>query len=170
MLEKFIQQLDFSEYTRKDELQLICETHFLVNALMYLMTNHDKEELGCMRVLVAMFKLYEKAADSSCKEDVLRITQVDAQKKYDIEKSKTYIGYKLLWAIRMFLHGKMFPFGTMSEERYRQHVYDISHFVITKDYLTVLLDFDSHAVILSHYLVAFRWQAQAVYPNLEGVR
>jgi hypothetical protein len=31
---------------------------------------------------------------------------VDSKKKYEIEKSKSYIGYKLLWIMRMYLEGR----------------------------------------------------------------
>ena len=31
------------------------------------------------------------------------------EKKLEIEHSKTYIGYKLLWVINLFIEGKKFP-------------------------------------------------------------
>jgi len=40
---------------------------------------------------------------------------VDSAKKNEIEKSKVYIGYKLLWIIKMFLEGRKFPFGVLDE-------------------------------------------------------
>lgn len=45
-----------------------------------------------------MFKLMREAKSKDyAKEDIYNLTTVDSQKKYDIEKSKAYIGYKLLW-------------------------------------------------------------------------
>ena len=61
VLEKIIQHLDFTEYSRRDELILICQTHYLVSALLYLMTSTSDsqgvEDMGCMQVLNTMFKL-----------------------------------------------------------------------------------------------------------------
>ena len=34
--------------------------------------------------------------------------------KLDIEHSTTYIGYKVLWVIKLFLEGKKFPQGSLS--------------------------------------------------------
>jgi hypothetical protein len=35
--------------------------------------------------------------------------RTDKEKKAEIEKSHIYIGFKLLWILKMFLHGKRFP-------------------------------------------------------------
>lgn len=45
-----------------------------------------------------MFKLMREAKSIDYqKDDIYSLTLVDSQKKYEIEKSKAYIGYKLLW-------------------------------------------------------------------------
>lgn len=46
------------------------------------------------------------------------INMVDKQKKYDIEKSKCYIGYKLLWIIKLYLEGRQFPYGSLSQQKW----------------------------------------------------
>jgi len=71
------------------------------------------------------------------------LNQVDSTKKYEIEKSKAYIGYKMLWIIKIFLEGKMFPYGSLSVEKWRIHVYDIAHFISNDEFLNDLLAFDS---------------------------
>jgi len=82
----------------------------MVSAFLYLMTAHTEEELGCMQILNTLVKLVRSAKNQDySKDDVYLLTVVDSQKKYEIEKSKAYIGYKLLWIIKMFLEGKMFP-------------------------------------------------------------
>jgi hypothetical protein len=43
----------------------------------------------------------------------------------------------------MFLQGKKFPYGDLTAAQYKQHVYNIVHFVTTDEYLTQMLDFDS---------------------------
>jgi hypothetical protein len=46
----------------------------------------------------------------------------------EIEHSQTYIGYKLMWVMKMFLEGKKFPQGTLSSFKWRIYVYDIVRF------------------------------------------
>jgi hypothetical protein len=36
--------------------------------------------------------------------------------KLEIERSSTYLGYKILWIINLFLDGQRFPSGTLSED------------------------------------------------------
>ena len=67
-----------------------------------------------MQILNTMFKLTREARNKDySKDDIFMLSIVDSQKKYDIEKSKAYIGYKLLWIIKMFLEGKSFPYGSL---------------------------------------------------------
>ena len=45
-----------------------------------------------------MSKLMREANSSTYfKEDIYKMKIVDSLKKYEIQKSKAYIGYKLLW-------------------------------------------------------------------------
>ena len=64
------------------------------------------------------------------------------EEKYRIQRSYVYIGYKFLWIVQMFLEGKRFPYGELTEQQWRYHVYDILNFVSAEEYLTELLDFD----------------------------
>jgi hypothetical protein len=76
------------------------------------------------------------------KEDIGIIQRVESSKKYEIEKSRTYLWYKLFWIIKIFIDGKMFPSGFLTPEKHRIHIYDIVNF-ITNDYvLDQLLQFD----------------------------
>jgi hypothetical protein len=34
----------------------------------------------------------------------------------------------------MFLEGKMFPYGTLSIERWRMHIFDIANFLTTDEF------------------------------------
>lgn len=43
------------------------------------------------------------------------LRNADKDRKYEIEKSAFYIGYKLLWIIQLFLKGKKFPQGNLEE-------------------------------------------------------
>lgn len=46
------------------------------------------------------------------KSDLFILNIMDSQKKYEIERSHLYIGYKLLWIIKMYLEGRQFPYGS----------------------------------------------------------
>lgn len=66
------------------------------------------------------------------------------QKKLEIEHSKTYIGYKLLWVISLFIEGKKFPSGSLSSFKWRCYIYDIVRFLTNERFLSFFFDFDSH--------------------------
>lgn len=68
---------------------------------------------------------------------------MDSAKKYEIEKSRAYIGYKLIWIMKIFLDGKMYPSGFLSPEKHRIHVYDIVNFLTNDFVLDEMLLFDS---------------------------
>lgn len=55
--------------------------------------------------------------------------------KLEMEHSKTYIGYKLMWVMRLFLQGKKFPTGTLSAFKWRMYVFDIVRFITTPQFL-----------------------------------
>lgn len=51
-----------------------------------------------MQILNTLLTVVRKASNIDVgKEDILIVGRVDSVKKYEIEKSKAYIGYKLLW-------------------------------------------------------------------------
>jgi hypothetical protein len=57
-----------------------------------------QENAGCKEILITLLSLFRKASTSEAdREDVFMLGTVDSVRKYEIEKSKAYIGYKLLW-------------------------------------------------------------------------
>ena len=137
-----IQQLNLSHYTDyglkpgsisvRQQLEVGCKNYCLVSALLYLFTSDAKDKGGCQQILNMMLKnleekrnlerLQEKRGSDSTgprkitKDDIRLLRNIDKELKYEIEKSHLYIGYKLLWIIRMFLDGKKFPNGDLEEE------------------------------------------------------
>ena len=77
------------------------------------------------------------------KRDIQIINLVDSKKKYDIEKSKCYIGYKLLWIIDMYLQGRQFPYGSLSAEKYKHEVLKIAQQVSQATFTKVFMEFDA---------------------------
>lgn len=51
-----------------------------------------------------------------------------------------FISYRI---IKMFLEGKMFPYGNLSNEKWRIHTYDIVHFISNDEFLPDLMSFDT---------------------------
>lgn len=79
------------------------------------------------------------------KKDIKLLRNVDKNRKYEIEQSSFYIGYKLLWILSLFLKGKKFPSGDLSEGQFKVHVFNIVDFVTDENTLALLLDFDPEA-------------------------
>ena len=57
--------------------------------------------------------LYRKAKDInpgsiSCINRIVNLS-ADSIERINAEKSQIYLGYKILWMIRLFLNGKKFP-------------------------------------------------------------
>ncbi len=51
-----------------------------------------------MQIMNTLVKLMRNAKNQDYeRDDIYLLSHVDPQKKYEIEKSKAYIGYKLLW-------------------------------------------------------------------------
>ena len=67
------------------------------------------------------------------------------RKKLEIEHSRTYIGYKLLWVTSLFIEGKKFPSGTLSSFKWHCYIYDIVRFLTNDQFLGHFLDFDPHS-------------------------
>lgn len=65
--------------------------------------------------------------------------------KLEIERSSTYIGYKILWIIKLFLDGKKFPVGSLTSNRWQYYVMDIVRFCTNERFMIWFLEFDSDA-------------------------
>ena len=57
----------------------------------------------------------QQSARKITKDDIRLLRSIDKERKYEIEKSHLYIGYKLLWIIKMFLDGRKFPNGDLED-------------------------------------------------------
>ena len=76
-----------------------------------------------MNILNTMYKTLLQAKmlqkDSYSREDLQKLLKASADRKYQLERSYLYIGYKFLWIIQMFLHGKKFTIGDLSADQFR---------------------------------------------------
>ena len=55
-------------------------------------------------------------SDKQRADDKLSMFKKTRALKLEIERSSTYLGYKILWIINLFLDGQRFPSGTLSED------------------------------------------------------
>ena len=103
-----------------DELIKFCEQNFLSSALLYLFSSFldRNEEASCIQVIFVILNLYRKAKESNpgSLEEIRSIRDLspDSIERLKAEKSQLYLGYKVLWIIRLFLNGKKFPQGNIS--------------------------------------------------------
>jgi len=96
-----------------------------------------------------LFDLYKRAARNNPgnKQEIVELNNIDSHSdRYkQIVKSQTYIGYKILWVIRLFLAGKKFPSGNIRGTKWRTYIHDIMQFISNEEILKTLLNIDSEA-------------------------
>ena len=56
---------------------------------------------------------------------MLKEFEYESEEKRQIEKSQIYLGYKIMWAIRLFIDGKKFPQGNIRERKWRSYIHDV---------------------------------------------
>jgi hypothetical protein len=65
-----------------------------------------------MQILNTLLGILRKSSNlEEDKDDVLMVNKVDSKRKYQIDKSRVYVGYKLFWILIIFLEGKSYPSG-----------------------------------------------------------
>ena len=77
---------------------------------------------------------------------MLKEAPYESMDKLQIERSQTYLGYKILWILNLFIDGKKFPSGTIREAKWRAYIHDIIEFLTNLDYLKTLLSIDAESV------------------------
>ena len=62
-----------------------------------------------------------------------------------LESSSVYLGLKLLWLARMYLLGKKFPIGLLTNNEWHIAVHDIVNFLTQDEVIIQLTDIDAAA-------------------------
>lgn len=133
LIEKIIINLCLKDCPKAVLLELIqfAAENFLSTALLYLHTAvfDSKDEASCTHVILALLELYRQAKETNpgSLEELRQIDSLtpDSIERLRAEKSQIYLGYKILWVIRLFLNGKKFPEGNIPEPRWRKYVHEI---------------------------------------------
>lgn len=153
LVEKVIINLSLKEFPKEllQELVEYCEENCLSSALFYLHTsvNHAEEEAQCVPVILSLMQLYRDAKRNNpgSLEEIRCIKDLpaDSEERLSAEKSQIYLGYKILWAIRLFLNGKKFPHGSFSEDLWRSCVFELIDCISQSQVMLDLLYIDSEA-------------------------
>ncbi len=76
----------------------------------------------------------------------LKDASYDSFDKLQIERSQTYLGYKILWTLNLFIDGRKFPAGSIREKMWNAYLHDIIEFLANQEYLKILLSIDAESV------------------------
>jgi len=71
-----------------------------------------------------MLKLSKEGKDWGLDIKRLKDCHPNSQLHHQISEQHTYIGYKILWVIKLFLEGKRFPEGNLKPDKWRIYVCD----------------------------------------------
>jgi len=93
--------------------------------------------------------LYKNAikANPGSHKEIKKIIDLspDSIERLKTEKSALYLGYKLLWVIRLLINGKRFPQGTIETKRWNLYVVELANRLSKEDIMVELLKIDSEA-------------------------
>ena len=133
------------------ELIQFAEENFLSTALLYLhFTSYETHmEQSCELVIMALLDLYKQAKQDNpgSYEDMRQIRELspDSIERLRAEKSQIYLGYKILWVVRLILNGKRYPTGHVEESLWRKQVHEIIECITKKAIMLDLLYIDAEA-------------------------
>ena len=89
----------------------------------------------------------KNGAQPFTKKDILVMQIMGQEEKYEVEKSKHYIGYKLLWFMKLNLEGRQFPYGSLSPEQWKKSVIKIAGYINQDYFINKLIEFDSNCFL-----------------------
>jgi hypothetical protein len=128
-------------------LSILCALFNLMTRCKNKKTPEDVKSLLVYqeRFGTSIFELTSSDANKMQEEETQAMHRKSRQLKVEIERSSTYIGYKLLWVIQLFLEGKKFPSGSLSSDSWRYYVYDVVRFCTNEKFMQWFLEFDADA-------------------------
>lgn len=172
LVEKIVINLNLRECPPPviDELILFSYRNFLATGLLYLYSslfdtaerelsamksifrdaaNTDRVTCLPVKLIRHLLEIYRKANDANkgSVEEIASIKDMNAEssERLKIEKSAVYMGYKILWIIRLFLNGKKFPYGNLPKAQWKAYVHEIIDCVTQEEIMIDLLYIDAEA-------------------------
>ena len=162
ILNYYVKKKDYKTYSKLivhinikslniDEVKEICKENGILTPLIYIYMNSEKED--CFILITKIYEIFKNSQNISFEkycnyqkslsfdnnnEDIL----LDEK---EIEKSKQYLGHKLLWYIDICLNGYKYPNknNKISIESYENLVINIFSWLAKIENLTELINFDS---------------------------
>ena len=112
-LERVICQLSLQNYSvdLRARLEVLCQSNVMTSSLIYLQRSISAQEC----VIMTLYKLMKKIDEKEQKllkssnihpflqRHIYTLNRTDPKQKREIEKSKCYIGYKILWIMDLYL-------------------------------------------------------------------
>ena len=126
----------------------LCKIHKLYSAFIYIKTIRDDTDWEYIEPLMVMNAEFLKRTSQQVElSDLLK-------DKYNstLEQSKLYLGYKILWYVKLCFKGRRFPMREDAQNRdinpnnWGSIVYVLIDWILIKQNLTVLLSFDISTV------------------------
>ena len=77
--------------------------------------------------------------------DGIKAKGADDKERLAAEKSQFYLGYKIMWTIRLFFNGRRYPNGIMPENKWRSYVIELVKLISVEGIMADLLFIDSAA-------------------------
>lgn len=121
-------------------------------AVNYSESNGVRVALHQLRNFYLQFREDEKMNVSNNKlvikqEDLVQLKTLSADIQYRevYEKSAIYIGYKLLWLIRLTLLGRRFPKGHFEMKIWQEVCHEILDLITQEDFMKTLFEIDASA-------------------------
>ena len=132
-----------------------CRENRMSTGLFYLCIS-TQGELGTAAALFDMRYLYEQIKRDELNAKVVRVYSAEdvhelsampanLPARVAIEQSSCYVGYKLLWAIRMLLLGKKFPKGHFDQNTWHDLTHEVLDIITNPDFVKTLCEIDAQA-------------------------
>ena len=94
---------------------------------------NEKEDSNCVYAIDDLLIQYMQAKESNpgSLKDIVSIRELspDSKERINAEKSQIYIGYKVLWIIRLLLNGKEFPTGDIPDKLLYAYVHQLVDYI-----------------------------------------
>lgn len=125
-----------------DDIKKICVDNNLITPLIYIYMNGKNEDYFFpIQKMYEMFNKFSPIPQSKLSDYSTCLNYVSF---VDLEKSKQYIGHKLLWYINLCLSKKKFPSNSpIPDKKFNHIVIDIFFWLMKNQIISELMNFDS---------------------------
>ena len=119
-----------------------CEDIPLLSPLIYIY-NHGKQE-DYFAPIGKLFDQFLKAVDDNDERETLYTLFAKGKTLSELKSTKQYIGYKLLWYIRMCVSGRKFPNDKMDigNAKFKKAISQMTYWLLTPKVFSVFSAFD----------------------------